>query len=70
MLDTNVKLRSDSAFSEAGESHVSVASTRGFAFAKPPRWNPDVLQKMIVPFGAVKVTARPPIRCSSSSSGG
>ena len=25
--------------------------------AKPPRWKPQVLQKMSVPFGAVKLTA-------------
>ena len=59
-----------SAFSDAGESHVQVARTRGFAFAKPPRWNPAVLQKMSVALGAVNVTARPSICCASSSSGG
>ena len=41
--------------SEAGEQYVAVASTRGFVVAKPPRWKPLVLQRTIVPLGAVNV---------------
>jgi len=59
-------LRSVSDASDAGDEYVTVESTRGLAVAKPPRWKPLVLQKMIVPFGAVNVLiASAGIRCAS-----
>ena len=55
--------------SEAGEQYVTVESTRGFVSAKPPRCRPLVLQKISVPFGAVKVrTSSAGTNFASSSS--
>jgi hypothetical protein len=61
-----VQLYSVSDSRDAGEQYVAVARIRGLPVAKPPRWNPLVLQRMSVSDRAVNVRISSAETCSSN----
>jgi hypothetical protein len=57
--------------SEATDAYLYMAIRRVFCVAKPPRWKPLVLQKIIVPAGPWTLTAAwEGTRRANSSAGG